>query len=154
MYGARWNMRYIHQKDMENWRQRFFARIAAPRWTNAGGLIFRHMPSTTPVSCLQYDSHRKCIISGSEAGTVKVFSLDTREEIHSMRISDSTVRRLLLNGSQLLVAAENSYLQLWDVVSGCMIREFTGQRQVETVAFVRDEGSNVFSFATGTFNHS
>jgi WD40 repeat protein len=137
------------RRDAKSWNRSSWLRPSTSALTSVGGIltgIFKNHQSE--VLCLAGNERRQLLVSGSLDHTIKVWDIETGEEINSIRTGQSTVGAVAVtpDGRRIASASANRQfgdrdftVKIWDVDTGEQIRVLDGHAEsVRCLTFTAD----------------
>lgn len=101
------------------------------------------------INTIHINSQTKCLASGSEDKTARIFNLLTGKQVHELSHT-SSVNTVSFNtdGSQLATATESAIIAIWDTTNGTLLHTLDNNKYKHNNASFSDKNNVLFTWKT------
>ena len=136
-------LEHIKQSQHKPWFRPLFPCLDSP----GGALLRTFVGHRRSVNAVAITPDGKLAVSGSWDNTLKLWDLETGQEIHTCAGHSSSVDAVAItpDGSRAISGSRDETLKLWDLDTGREIRTFTGHGDWVNAVAITPDGSKAIS---------
>jgi WD40 repeat protein len=139
-------------EQVKQWKQSPWLRPLTLSLTSPGGRLLRTLKGhSDSVKALAVTADGKRAISGSSDNTLKLWNLETGQELFTLKGHSNSLRALAVtaDGKRAISGSWDNTLKLWNLETGEVIASFTGDGSINCCAVAPDGVTIVAGEASG-----